>query len=107
LSVVVGSSSGMTGMAAMSLVGVDPAMVMQTIGNSFLGVPAKTLLAFPLVYHYLASLRHWVRPTSLSDFLNFDFFQSDMALPCRSRQDPSWPFPRLPLPRLPAPLGET
>jgi succinate dehydrogenase (ubiquinone) cytochrome b560 subunit len=56
----VGLTVGLTGMAGMALVGVDPSIVMQSIGNSAVGVPARALVCFPLLYHYLGGVRHIV-----------------------------------------------
>lgn len=44
----------------MALVGADPAALMSAIGNSFAGPGAKVLISFPLIYHYLGGLRHFV-----------------------------------------------
>jgi succinate dehydrogenase (ubiquinone) cytochrome b560 subunit len=49
---------GATGIAAMSIVGVDVASLMMTLGNSAIGPVFKFSVAFPLLYHYLGGVRH-------------------------------------------------
>jgi hypothetical protein len=59
-------------------VGADPAALLSAIGNSFAGPGAKVLISFPLIYHYLGGLRHFV-----SVFLYNTRFRSTMFLPPR------------------------
>lgn len=49
---------GATSFAALSIVGVDVAGMMMSLGNSGIGPIFKFSVAFPLVYHYLGGLRH-------------------------------------------------
>ena len=49
----------MTGIAGISLVGADPAAILNVIGSiTVLGPLAKFSVSFPLVYHYFGALRH-------------------------------------------------
>jgi succinate dehydrogenase (ubiquinone) cytochrome b560 subunit len=63
--------SGVTGIGALSLVGVDVPTLMSTIGDlTVLGTVAKVAVSFPLVYHYLGGIRHlyWDRfPDTLNN----------------------------------------
>ena len=51
-------SVGVFGIAATSLVGMDVIPLVNGLGNSYVGPVAKLAVAFPLVYHYLAGMRH-------------------------------------------------
>ena len=54
-------NTGVTGMGTLSLLGADVPGLMTALGNvSVIGPVAKVLFAFPLIYHYGASLRHAV-----------------------------------------------
>jgi succinate dehydrogenase/fumarate reductase cytochrome b subunit len=48
----------MSGIGAMALLGVDVPAVMSILGGSVIAPLAKGAVAFPLVYHYLAGVRH-------------------------------------------------
>lgn len=50
--------TGITGIAAVSLVGADAAHIMTCIGDSPVGVLARFAVAFPFVFHYLGGIRH-------------------------------------------------
>lgn len=59
---------GVTGIGALSLAGADVSSVMSSIGDiSVIGHAAKFGVAFPLIYHYLAGVRHiaWDRNPEL------------------------------------------
>lgn len=49
---------GVSGIAALSIVGVDVVSMMTALGNSAIGPVFKFSVAFPLIYHYLGGLRH-------------------------------------------------
>jgi succinate dehydrogenase (ubiquinone) cytochrome b560 subunit len=51
-------SFGCTGIGAVSLFGGDPSLLMASIGESSLAVPAKFCVAFPLSYHFIGGVRH-------------------------------------------------
>ena len=51
-------SVGIFGIAGASLIGMDVVPIVNSIGNSYVGPVAKLAVAFPLVYHYLAGVRH-------------------------------------------------
>ena len=54
-------SVGMTGIGALALVGADVPSVMSSIGSMpIIGVLAKFSVGFPLVYHYLGGVRHFI-----------------------------------------------
>eukprot|EP01038_Epipyxis_sp_PR26KG_P006627 gene6627-9098_t len=54
-------SVGIAGIGGMALVGVDVPAVASVIGNTFLiGSAAKFAVSFPLIYHYLGAVRHFV-----------------------------------------------
>ena len=54
-------TAGITGIAALSLVGADVSAIMTAVGNApAVGVLAKFAVGFPLTYHYLGGLRHTV-----------------------------------------------
>lgn len=50
--------TGITGIAAVSLVGADAAHIMTCIGDSPVGVVARFAVAFPFVFHYMGGIRH-------------------------------------------------
>ena len=50
---------GIAGISALSLGGADVGAVVSSIGSiAVIGQAAKFSVAFPLVYHYLAGVRH-------------------------------------------------
>ena len=51
---------GLTGISLVALGGGDVPALMSSLGNSMVGVPAKVLFSFPLIYHYGSGLRHYV-----------------------------------------------
>lgn len=51
---------GLTGISLLVLGGADVPSLMSSLGNSMVGVPAKVLFSFPLIYHYGSGLRHFV-----------------------------------------------
>ncbi len=60
--------TGVTGIGALALAGADVSSIMSNIGDmSVIGQTAKLSVAFPLVYHYLAGIRHiaWDRNPEL------------------------------------------
>lgn len=58
--VMIVACTGVTGIGVLALVGGDPAGLLQAVGNSFAGPAAKVLVSFPLIYHYLGGVRHFV-----------------------------------------------
>lgn len=56
----VGLAVGFYGAGIASLVGLDVADLMSTIGSSSVGPLAKFTVAFPFIYHYLGGVRHFV-----------------------------------------------
>jgi succinate dehydrogenase cytochrome b556 subunit len=52
---------GLTGVSLLALGGADVPSLMSSLGNSMVGMPAKVLFSFPLIYHYGSGLRHFVR----------------------------------------------
>ncbi|TFJ80252.1 hypothetical protein NSK_008395 [Nannochloropsis salina CCMP1776] len=50
---------GLTGISLLALGGADVPMLMSSLGNSMVGVPAKVLFGFPLIFHYGSGLRHF------------------------------------------------
>ena len=56
----VGLWAGFVGAGALALTGADVPALMSTIGASSIGPAAKFVVAFPLTYHYLGGLRHFV-----------------------------------------------
>jgi succinate dehydrogenase (ubiquinone) cytochrome b560 subunit len=42
----------------LSVLGVDPVLILNGIGNSMIGPLAKMAVTFPLAYHYLGGVRH-------------------------------------------------
>ena len=53
-------SVGVTGIGCITLLGGDAPMLMSTIGSSVVGPLAKIVVSFPLVYHYLGGVRHYL-----------------------------------------------
>ena len=53
-------SVGVTGIGCITLLGGDAPMLMSTIGSSMVGPLAKIVVSFPLVYHYLGGVRHYL-----------------------------------------------
>lgn len=54
-------SVGVTGIAGLSVVGVDVASTMSTLGSiTAIGYVLKFGVSFPLIYHYLGGIRHLV-----------------------------------------------
>lgn len=52
--------SGLYGIAALSLVGVDVQGLMAMLGETAVAPLAKMVVTFPLIYHYLGAARHTV-----------------------------------------------
>ena len=50
----------MAGMGAVALLGGDASAVAMGLGSSALGPIFKFSVAFPLGYHYVAGIRHYV-----------------------------------------------
>ena len=51
---------GVTGIGTIALLGGDAPLLMSSIGNSVVGPLAKMVVSFPLVYHYLGGVRHYL-----------------------------------------------
>ena len=50
----------MSTIGTVALLGGDVPYLMNAVGSSMVGPLAKILVAFPLVYHYLGGLRHYM-----------------------------------------------
>jgi hypothetical protein len=50
---------GMCGIGITSILGGDPAALMNALGTSSIAPLAKIAVAGPLVYHTMAGARHW------------------------------------------------
>jgi hypothetical protein len=53
-------TAGTIGIAGISLTGGDPAVTMEAIGQSGIGPLAKFAVAWPVSYHFLGGVRHYV-----------------------------------------------
>eukprot|EP01041_Mallomonas_annulata_P007619 gene7619-15602_t len=74
-------SAGISGIGVLALAGGDVSSIAQTIGSmAFIGQLAKFSVAFPLVYHYLASIRHFVWDRMPETLENDKVAQSSYAL---------------------------
>ena len=72
---------GMWGIGALSVLpGVDPASIMMTLGNSAVGPVLKFGVAFPLVYHYVAGIRHVIWDKYVYGFNNDAMHQSSLLV---------------------------
>mmetsp|Transcript_9011 Transcript_9011/g.9533 ORF Transcript_9011/g.9533 Transcript_9011/m.9533 type:complete len:155 (+) Transcript_9011:57-521(+) len=56
----IGLAFGFYGAGIASLLGLDVAELMSTIGATQLGPAVKFTVAFPFVYHYLGGVRHFI-----------------------------------------------
>ena len=51
---------GVSGIGVMALLGGDVPLLMSSIGSSAIGPLAKMVVSFPLVYHYMGVVRHYL-----------------------------------------------
>eukprot|EP00948_MAST-09A_sp_MAST-9A-sp1_P002835 g2835.t1 len=63
---------GVVGISAASVVGADVPLLMSTISQSTSPTLAKLTVAFPLVYHYVAAIRHIYWDKTVEGFTNAD-----------------------------------
>jgi succinate dehydrogenase/fumarate reductase cytochrome b subunit len=70
----------MWGIGGLSLVGVDMSSMMMVLGNSAIGPVLKFGVAFPLVYHYIAGIRHVVWDKYVMGFNNDAMHQSSLLV---------------------------
>jgi succinate dehydrogenase (ubiquinone) cytochrome b560 subunit len=56
----VGLFAGFAGAGALALVGADVPGIMSAVGSSAVGPVAKFIVAFPLTFHYLGGVRHFI-----------------------------------------------
>lgn len=63
-------TAGVTAIGGLTLVGIDTTSIMMTIGNSPVGPIAKIAVAFPLVFHYLAGVRHILWDKNPEEYLS-------------------------------------
>jgi len=73
-------SAGVTGIGALSLMGVDAPGMMQTIGATPFAPIFKFGVAFPLVYHYLGGVRHIVWDKAPDSLTNEEVSKSSYIL---------------------------
>ena len=73
-------SAGVTGIGALSLMGVDAPGMMQTIGATPFAPIFKFGVAFPLVYHYLGGVRHIVWDKAPDSLTNDEVSKSSYIL---------------------------
>jgi len=73
-------TAGMGGMGAVALVGGDPTVMAQAIGSSAVGPVMKFGVAFPLVYHYIVGVRHYMWDTKIDTLQNEQCQSSSMAV---------------------------
>jgi succinate dehydrogenase (ubiquinone) cytochrome b560 subunit len=73
-------SVGVTGIAALSLGGIDTASTMIFINQYSAAVILKFGVAFPLIYHYLGGIRHMMWDRMPDSLTNNDVQQSSLAL---------------------------
>ena len=73
-------SVGMAGCGALTLLGVDVTTVMFNLGHSDFSYVCKFGVAFPLVYHYAAGLRHLYWDNTVQGFTNSEMESSSVML---------------------------
>lgn len=73
-------SAGITGIGALTLMGVDAPALMQTIGATPVAPVLKFGVAFPLVYHYLGGVRHIVWDKTPDSLTNDEVSKSSYML---------------------------
>ena len=72
---------GVVGISGLSIAGVDAHNLMSIIGNyPVVGPVAKLAVAFPLTYHYLGGLRHFMWDFKPETLENSQVTQSSYAL---------------------------
>ena len=73
-------SMGLAGCGALSLIGVDVPTMMYELGHGDLAPVFKFGVAFPLVYHYAAGIRHLYWDHMVQGFTNEEMQSSSMML---------------------------
>ena len=73
-------SLGLAGCGALAVVGVDVPTMMYNLGHGDLAPVFKFGVAFPLVYHYAAGIRHLYWDHMVKGFSNEEMQSSSVAL---------------------------
>ena len=73
-------SVGMAGCGALTILGVDVTTMMFNLGHGDFSYVCKFGVAFPLVYHYAAGLRHLYWDNTVQGFTNSEMESSSVML---------------------------
>lgn len=73
-------SAGVTGIGALTLMGIDAPSMMQTIGATPIAPILKFAVAFPLTFHYLGGVRHIIWDHQPDQLTNEDVSRSSYQL---------------------------